>query len=108
VITFGRLRVVSFVHSTIYFALIVCAITIGSRPTATYVLGWTHGLLWIGMSLACIWAARNRIIPFWLAVDVAVLGGLGPFMGSIGFIIATRRGYPSNRGNPALSTRYSR
>jgi hypothetical protein len=51
-----------------------------------------HGLLWIGMSLVCIWAARTRVIPFWLAVTVAVLGGLGPFAGSIGFIIAERRG----------------
>ena len=38
------------------------------------------------MSLVCIAAARARIIPFWLAVTVAVLGGLGPFAGSIGFV----------------------
>ena len=31
------------------------------------------------------------MIPFWLAVTVAVLGGLGPFAGSIGFVIAERR-----------------
>jgi hypothetical protein len=90
-ITFNRLRAVSFIHSCVYLALIVCAITLGSGPTATYVLGWTHGLLWIGMSLVCIAAARARIIPFWLAVTVAVLGGLGPFMGSIGFIVEGRR-----------------
>jgi hypothetical protein len=47
--------------------------------------------MWIGMSLLCIAATRWRVIPFWLAVTVAVLGGLGPFMGTIGFIYETRR-----------------
>jgi hypothetical protein len=46
--------------------------------------------MWIGMSLVCIAAARARVIPFWLAVTVAVLGGLGPFAGSIGFVLAAR------------------
>lgn len=91
-ITFGRLRVVSFTHSAIYLALLVTAFALGKPEPATFVLGLTHGLLWIGMSLVCIWAARTRVIPFWLAVTVAVLGGLGPFAGSIGFIIAERRG----------------
>jgi hypothetical protein len=91
IVSFNRLRAVSFIHSCVYLALIVCAITLGSGPSATYVLGWTHGLLWIGMSLVCIAAARARIIPFWLAVTIAVLGGLGPFAGSIGFVVETRR-----------------
>jgi hypothetical protein len=90
-VTFTRLEVVSFIHSCVYAALIVCAITLGSASPATYVLGWAHGLLWIGMSLVCIAAARAHIIPFWLAVTVAVLGGLGPFAGTIGFVIESRR-----------------
>lgn len=102
-ITFNRLEAVSFFHSAVYAALIVCAITLGGGSSATYVLGWSHGLLWIAMSLVCIAAARARIIPFWLAVTVAVLGGLGPFAGSIGFVIETRR---RRQGSPAIS-RYS-
>lgn len=90
-VTFNGLRAVSFTHSCVYLALIVCAITLGGGNPATYWLGWTHGLLWIGMSLVCIAAARARIIPFWLAVTIAVLGGLGPFAGTIGFVIETRR-----------------
>ena len=90
-ITFRRLEAVSFFHSCVYIALIVCAITQPSNSRATYILGWTHGLLWIGMSLVCIAAARAHIIPFWLAVTVAVLGGLGPFAGTIGFVIESRR-----------------
>jgi hypothetical protein len=93
-ITFNRLRAVSFIHSCVYLALIVSAITLGSKPTATYVLGWTHGLLWIGMSVVCIVAARSHVIPFWLAVTVAVLGGLGPFAGTIGFVVESRRRRP--------------
>ena len=34
------------------------------------------------MSLLCIAAVRRRMIPFWLAVMVAVVGGVGPFAGT--------------------------
>ncbi len=44
------------------------------------------------MSLLCIDAVRRRIIPLWLAVMVAVVGGVGPFAGSIGFVVCERRG----------------
>ena len=91
VVTFGRLEAVSFVHSCIYLALLICAFVLNKPEPATFVLGLSHGLLWIGMSLTCIAATRWRVIPFWLAVCVAVLGGLGPFFGSIGFIYEFRR-----------------
>jgi hypothetical protein len=90
-ITFGRLEAVSFGHSTVYLALLICAFALGNPEPETFLLGLSHGLLWIGMSLVCIAAARAHVIPFWLAVTVAVLGGLGPFAGSIGFVIADRR-----------------
>jgi hypothetical protein len=91
VVTFRRLEIVSFTHSLVYLSLLVCAFVLGNPEPATFILGLTHGLLWIGMSLVCVAAARARIIPFWLAVTVAVLGGLGPFCGSAGFVIADRR-----------------
>jgi len=96
-ITFRRLETVSFGHSTVYLALLVCAFVLGNPEPETFILGLSHGLLWIGMSLVCIAAARAHVIPFWLAVTVVVLGGLGPFAGSLGFVIADRR--------RALSTR---
>jgi hypothetical protein len=43
------------------------------------------------MSLACIAAARLRIVSLRLAVAVAVLGGIGPFFGSYEFIREERR-----------------
>ena len=90
-VTFRRLEGASFTHSTVYLALLVCAFVLGNPEPETFVLGLTHGLMWIGMSLVCIAAARARIVPFWLAVTVALLGGLGPFAGSIGFVIESRR-----------------
>src|SRR2546421_724050 len=83
----GRHEAASFLHSTVYIALLVCAFGLANPEPETFALGLTHGLMWIAMSLACIVAARNHVIPFWLAVTVAVLGGLGPFAGSAGFLI---------------------
>lgn len=90
-ITFRRLEVASFTHSGVYLALLICAFAVGNPEPATFILGLSHGLLWIAMSLVCIAAARARIIPYWLAVTVAVLGGLGPFAGSAGFVFESRR-----------------
>jgi hypothetical protein len=97
-ITFRRLEIVSFCHSAIYLGLLLAAFGLGNPQPETFILGLSHGLLWIGMSLVCIAAARARIIPFWLAVTVAVIGGIGPFAGTIGFVIADRR-----RNRPAHS-----
>ena len=85
-LTFTRLKWVSFTHSCVYTALLICAFAAGKPQPLTFVLGLTHGLLWIGMSLACITAARLRIVSLRLAVAVAVLGGIGPFFGSYEFI----------------------
>ena len=90
-VTFRRLEVVSFTHSCVFLALLLCAFALGKPEPATFIFGLAHGLLWLAMSLVCIAAARARVIPFWLAVTVAVLGGLGPFCGSAGFVIAERR-----------------
>jgi hypothetical protein len=107
VVTFRRLEIVSFTHSAVYLALLVCAFALGSPQPETFVLGLAHGLMWIGMSIVCLGAARARIIPFWLAVTVVVLGGLGPFAGSIGFVVAQRRqGHPRDTSGP-IATRYS-
>jgi hypothetical protein len=88
--SFSTLRTISFVHSTVFAALLL--VWLGPHaPTAKLVLGWTHGLLWIGMSLLVVVAARRRTIPFGLAAVVAIVGGVGPFAGTIGFIVVDRR-----------------
>ena len=88
--SFRTLKYLSFTHSAIYTALLVLAIT-GTADATKYVLGWAHGIGWIVMSLLCIDAVRRRVIPLWLGVMVAVVGGVGPFAGSLGFLYAERR-----------------
>ena len=87
-ITFTRLKYLSFTHSAIYLTLIVLAIA--DQPAKTP-FGWAHGIGWILVSLLCIAAVGRRVIPLWLGIMVAVVGGLGPFAGSIGFIVEERR-----------------
>jgi hypothetical protein len=90
-LTFTRLKWTSFTHSCVYTSLLVCAFAAGKPQPLTFVLGMTHGLLWIFMSLACITAARLRVVSLKLAVAVAVLGGIGPFFGSWQFIREQRQ-----------------
>ena len=90
-LTFTRLKWVSFTHSCIYTALLISAFAAGKPEPLTFVLGLTHGLLWIFMSLACLTAARLRIVTLRLAVAVAVLGGIAPFFGSFEFIREQRK-----------------
>ena len=84
-LTFKRLESVSFTHSAVYLALLLSAFAIGKPEPLTFILGMTHGLLWIGMSLACLAAVRARAIPLRIAVAVSVLGGIAPFFGSAEF-----------------------
>ena len=103
VVTFGRLEAVSLFHSCVYTALLISAFALGNPQPATFIFGMSHGCIWFAMSLVCIAAARYRVIPFWLAVTVAVLGGLGPFFGSAGFIWESHK----RRQNAGEKARYS-
>jgi hypothetical protein len=83
------LRYTSYSLSIVYAVLLWAAIT--GRQDIVGVLGWVHGIGWIVMSLLCLEAVRRRVIPFWLGVMVAVVGGIGPFAGSIGFYLENRK-----------------
>ena len=96
-ITFDRLKRLSFAHSAIYLTLLTVWIVPGLEGP-TMVFGWAHGIGWIVMSLLSIAAVRARVIPLWLGVMVAVVGGVGPFAGSIGFVVCERRGWTVERG----------
>jgi hypothetical protein len=90
-LTFTRLKWTSFTHSCIYLALLLSAFAAGKPEPLTFVLGMTHGLLWIFMSVACITAARIGVVSLRVAVAVAVLGGIAPFFGSYQFFREDRR-----------------
>ncbi len=83
------LRYCSYTHSVVYTVLLWAAIS--GREDIVSVLGWVHGIGWILMSLLCLAAVRRRVIPTWLGVMVAVVGGIGPFAGSIGFYLEERK-----------------
>jgi hypothetical protein len=84
-LTFTRLKWTSFIHSCVYLALLVSAFAAGKPEPLTFILGLTHGVMWIFMSLASITAARLGIVSLKTAVAVAVLGGIAPFFGSYQF-----------------------
>jgi hypothetical protein len=94
VITFTRLKYLSFAHSAIYFTLLVLWLSDGPDGLRS-LFGWLHGVGWIVMSLLAVDAVRRRVIPLWLGVMVAVVGGVGPFAGSAGFVVEERRRTPA-------------
>lgn len=75
----------SLLHSVVYATLIVVWLVPG-LAAAEFVFGLTHGLGWIAMSLLCVTAAARRWIPVRTALAVAVLGGIGPFIGTYEFM----------------------
>ena len=95
--SFRTLKYLSFTHSAVYAVLLALAIS-GVADDVKYVVGWTHGIGWIVMSLLCVDAVRRRVLPLWLGVMVAVVGGVGPFAGSAGFVVAERRAGTEQRG----------
>jgi hypothetical protein len=89
VLTFERLKRASFTHSVIYTTLLVVWLVPGLH-TFEFIFGLAHGLGWIAMSIACLYAARRKIISLRIAVAVVVIGGIGPFVGSYEFARARR------------------
>jgi hypothetical protein len=96
-VTFHRLEALSFLHSAIYCGLLTVWLS-GDDGSLKTTLGWAHGLGWIGMSLVCLYAVRQRIIPLWLGAMVVIIGGIGPFAGTIGFVHEDRRRRNLSRG----------
>jgi hypothetical protein len=87
VTVFRALKYASFTHSAVYAALLFAAFT----DRETLALGWIHGLGWIAMSTACLLAVRARRLPLRIALAVVLLGGVGPFFGSLAFVLEERR-----------------
>jgi hypothetical protein len=88
--TFERLKRASFTHSAVYAVLLIVWLVPGLH-TLEFVFGMAHGLGWIAMCVAALVALRRRIISLRLAVAVAVIGAVGPFVGSYEFLREQRR-----------------
>jgi hypothetical protein len=87
---FNTLKRLSFTHSAIYLTLLVVWIVPGLHGLE-FVFGMAHGLGWIAMCLLVLAAVRARVIPLRLGVAVAVIGAIGPFIGSYEFVREERR-----------------
>jgi len=83
--SFDTLKRLSFAHSTVYAVLLTVWLAPGLHPLE-FVFGLAHGLGWIAMCVLCLAALRARVISMRLAVAVAVVGAVGPFVGSWEFI----------------------
>jgi multisubunit Na+/H+ antiporter MnhF subunit len=97
--TYERLKIASFTHSAIYAVLLVVWIVPGLEPE-TFVFGLAHGVIYLAMCAACLYALSRRIITLRIAVAVAVLGAIGPFIGSYEFARGTRRGRTAGTALP--------
>ena len=74
----------SWVELAIFSALIAFWLLPGFE-TATFVFGLAHGVMYLAMCAACLVALHRRIITLRIAVAVAVIGAIGPFVGSYEF-----------------------
>jgi hypothetical protein len=88
--SFTTLKHLSFAHSAVYAVLLTVWLLPGLHGLE-FVFGLGHGVGWIVMCLLCVEALRARVISLQLAVAVAVIGAVGPFVGSYEFIRETRR-----------------
>ena len=82
--TYERLKIASYTHSVIYAVLLLVWLLPGLK-TATFVFGLAHGVMYLAMCAACLVALHRRIITLRIAVAVAVIGAIGPFVGSYEF-----------------------
>jgi hypothetical protein len=87
--TFRQLELGSFAHSLVYLGLLTASFAPGLDGPTT-VLGWAHGIGWIAMSVLCLAAVPRRVLSLRTAVAVVVLGGVGPFFGSLAFVLEDR------------------
>jgi hypothetical protein len=87
---FGTLKRLSFAHSTVYAILLLVWLVPGLHALE-FVFGLAHGLGWIAMCFLSLAAVRARVIPLRVGVAVAVIGAVGPFVGSYEFVREERR-----------------
>ena len=97
-VTFDRMEAVSLFHSVIYLGLLISAFLLGGPQPWTFILGLTHGIIWIAMSLTAVAAVHFSVINLRLAVAIALLGCIAPFFGSAEFIRQSRQRSRSGAG----------
>ena len=82
---FATLKRLSFAHSAVYCTLLVVWLVPGLHR-AEMIFGLAHGVGWLVMCALIVAALHARVVPLRLAVAVTILGGIGPFIGSLEFV----------------------
>jgi hypothetical protein len=85
---FRAVRIYSAFESLIFAALLVVWIG-GMSEHLQMVLGWTHGIAWLGLCTAVAVGCRRRVFPWVLLA--ATVSPLGPFGSSIGLEVQRRQ-----------------
>jgi hypothetical protein len=85
---FGAVRIYSAFESLIFAALLVVWIG-GMSEHLQMVLGWTHGIAWLGLCTAVAVGCRRGVFPWVLLA--ATVSPLGPFGSSIGLEVQRRQ-----------------
>ncbi len=89
-LTWQRLKWASFTHSATYLVLLVVWAIPGLHGPE-FVFGLAHGLGWFAMCALMLAGLRLRIVNMRLATAVAIIGAVGPFVGSYEFIRQERQ-----------------
>ena len=86
-----NLAALALVHCVLFTGLMFCAFVIDHPQPVTFVFGFTHGVLYIVMSVAVGVAAKLRTVSPTTAIVVIVLGAAGPYFGAFDLVREERR-----------------
>ena len=91
VLSIRNFAVFSIVHCVAFTGLMVCAFVLGKPQPATFLFGFTHGVMYMIVTAACIVAARLRILSVTTALVVVIVGLFGPYVSTYEFLRGHRR-----------------
>lgn len=86
-----NLAALALVHCVLFTGLMFCAFAIGHPQPVTFIFGFTHGVLYVVMSVAVAVAAKLRTVSVTSAIVVIVLGAAGPYFGAFDLVREERR-----------------
>ncbi len=86
-----NLAALSLVHCVLFTGLMFCAFVIGHPQPVTFIFGFTHGVLYLVMSIAVGVAAKLRTVSPTTAIVVIVLGAAGPYFGAFDLVREERK-----------------
>ena len=84
---FRAVRIYSALESLIFAALLVVWIAGMSKHTQM-LLGWAHGIAWVGLCSAVAVGCRRGVFPW--ALLAATVSPIGPFGSSLGLELLRR------------------